>query len=89
MPITNFTNLVRFSKKCGAEIPRWLTWRLESYAKYPTSIQKFGLEVVHNMCEKLLSNGAPGLHFYTLNQSTTLLKLLKMLNIKESPMEAK
>ena len=69
MPITNYTRLARFSDACGAEIPRWIRKQLESYGDDIKSIQKFGEEVVTSLCEKLLANGAPGLHFYTLNQS--------------------
>lgn len=69
MPITNYTRLARFSDACGAEIPRWIRKQLESYGDDINSIQQFGEEVVTRLCEKLLANGAPSLHFYTLNQS--------------------
>lgn len=68
MPITNFTNLLRFSGNCGAEIPRWICQRMESYGDDQESIRKFGLEVVSQLCQTLLENGAPGIHFYTMNQ---------------------
>jgi methylenetetrahydrofolate reductase (NADPH) len=79
MPITHFSKLVRFSDMCGAEIPRWIRKRLESYGDDLESIQAFGLEVVYDLCQRLLSGGAPGLHFYTLNHAEASLALLKML----------
>ena len=69
MPIGNFTQLARFSDACGAEIPRWLRFRLESYRDDTASIRSYGLDVVTRLCDDLLSAGAPGLHFYTLNQA--------------------
>ncbi len=80
MPITHFDRLVRFSNQCGAEIPRWIFKRLESYHGDPESTQAFGIEVVYNLCERLIQGGAPGLHFYTLNHADTSLKLIKMLS---------
>ena len=68
MPIINFDNLLRFSNNCGAEIPRWICQRMESYKDDPESIHKFGVEVVSQLCQTLLDNGAPGIHFYTMNQ---------------------
>mgnify|MGYP001821246764 FL=1 len=68
MPITNFQNLQRFSKNCGAEIPRWICQRIEGYRDDQDSIRKFGVEVVTQLCQTLLENGAPGIHFYTMNQ---------------------
>lgn len=68
MPITNFSNLARFSDACGAEIPRWIRKRLESYGDDSASIKAFGEEVVTQLCATLLERGAPGLHFYTMNQ---------------------
>jgi methylenetetrahydrofolate reductase (NADPH) len=68
MPIINFTNLARFSSNCGAEIPRWICKRIEGYGDDQESIRKFGIEVVTQLCQTLLDNGAPGLHFYTMNQ---------------------
>ncbi len=68
MPITNYTNLARFSKNCGAEIPRWICQRLEGFGDDQDSIRKFGIEVVTQLCQTLLDNGAPGIHFYTMNQ---------------------
>jgi methylenetetrahydrofolate reductase (NADPH) len=69
MPITNYANLARFSRNCGAEIPRWICQRLESYADDQESIRAFGVEVVTRLCERLLERGAPGIHFYTMNQA--------------------
>jgi methylenetetrahydrofolate reductase (NADPH) len=68
MPITNYENLARFSKNCGAEIPRWMSKRMEQYGDDLESIKAFGVEAITRMCEKLLDGGAPGLHFYTMNQ---------------------
>lgn len=68
MPITNYSNLARFSSNCGAEIPRWLRQRLQSFGDDVASIQAYGIDVVTQLCEDLLRGGAPGLHFYTMNQ---------------------
>lgn len=68
MPITNFTNLARFSSNCGAEIPRWLKYKAESLKDNPEALIEFGQEMVIRLCEKLLEGGAPGLHFYSMNQ---------------------
>ena len=68
MPITNFTNLQRFSRNCGAEIPRWICRRMEYYGEDQESISKFGIEIVTQLCQTLLDSGAPGIHFYTMNQ---------------------
>jgi methylenetetrahydrofolate reductase (NADPH) len=68
MPIINYANLARFSRNCGADIPRWIAKRLESYGDDNESVAKFGIEVVTKMGEQLLAGGAPGLHFYTMNQ---------------------
>lgn len=69
MPIASFSKLARFSETCGAEIPRWLRLKLQAYADDTASIKALGLDVVTQMCERLLRHGAPGLHFYTLNQA--------------------
>jgi methylenetetrahydrofolate reductase (NADPH) len=69
MPIGNFSQLARFSDACGAEIPRWMRIKLEGYRDDTASIRAFGLDVVTALCDKLLAAGAPGLHFYTLNQA--------------------
>jgi len=68
MPITNFTNLQRFSRNCGAEIPRWICRRMEDYGEDQESISKFGIEIVTQLSQTLLDSGAPGIHFYTMNQ---------------------
>jgi methylenetetrahydrofolate reductase (NADPH) len=68
MPIVNFANLQRFSRNCGAEIPRWICQRMEAYGDDQDSIVKFGIEVVTQLCQTLLDSGAPGIHFYTMNQ---------------------
>jgi len=68
MPIINFANLARFSRNCGAEIPRWICQRIEGYRDDQDSIRKFGIEVVSQLCQTLLDSGAPGIHFYTMNQ---------------------
>ena len=68
MPITNFANLQRFSSNCGAEIPRWICQRMEAYGDDQDSIAKFGIEIVTQLCQTLLDGGAPGIHFYTMNQ---------------------
>jgi methylenetetrahydrofolate reductase (NADPH) len=69
MPINKFSQLARFSDACGAEIPRWIRKRLEGYADDSASIRAFGLDIVTDVCDRLLSGGAPGLHFYTLNSA--------------------
>ena len=69
MPITNYKQLARFSDACGAEIPRWIRKRLESYGEDLASIREFGLDVVTHLCEQLLDGGAPGLHFYSMNRA--------------------
>ncbi|MFM1989323.1 MAG: 5,10-methylenetetrahydrofolate reductase [Pseudomonadota bacterium] len=79
MPITNFTQLARFSDACGAEIPRWIRMRLAGYGEDLESLRAFGHDVVVAMCGRLLAGGAPGLHFYTLNQagpSTAIVRAL-------------
>jgi methylenetetrahydrofolate reductase (NADPH) len=81
MPISSYSNLARFSDNCGAEIPRWVRKKLESYGDDSASIKAFGLEVVGNLCEKLLANGAPGLHFYTLNQAALTTALWQKLGL--------
>lgn len=68
MPITNIKNLARFSEMCGADIPRWLRLRLEAYGDDTLSLRAFGLDVTTELCRRLLESGAPGLHFYTMNQ---------------------
>ncbi len=79
MPITNFTQLARFSDGCGAEIPRWVRLKLASFGDDAASIRAFGLDVVTALCERLLEGGAPGLHFYTLNQSGASISICNRL----------
>ena len=81
MPITNYQTRVRFSDTCGADIPRWIRKHLEAYQDDPQSLRAFGEEVVTRLCQQLLEAGAPGLHFYTLNQSGPTLKLWHNLNL--------
>lgn len=81
MPITNYVSLSRFSDSCGAEIPRWIRKRLEAYADDVESIRAFGLEVVSQLCQRLLDQGAPGLHFYTMNQADTPLAIWNNLGL--------
>ncbi len=80
MPITNYASLVRFSAMCGAEIPRWIRKRLDSYGDDGASIREFGLDVVTKLCERLLAGGAPGLHIYTLNRANATMRLWQRLN---------
>lgn len=81
MPITNYTQLARFSDACGAEIPRWIRKRLESYGDDLDSIKAFGQEVVTSMSQRLLDNDVPGLHFYTMNQSAPTLAIWNDLSL--------
>jgi len=79
MPIGKFSQLARFSDACGAEIPRWIRKTLESYGDDTASIQAFSMDVVTKLAERLLAGGAPGLHFYTLNQAAPSMEILKRL----------
>ncbi|WP_404415831.1 methylenetetrahydrofolate reductase [NAD(P)H] [Marinospirillum sp.] len=79
MPITNYTKLARFSDACGAEIPRYIRKQLEAYGDDSESIQQFGEEVISRLCQQLLDGGAPGIHFYTLNQAAPSLNILNNL----------
>lgn len=81
MPITNYKQLARFSDTCGAEIPRWLRKRLECYGDDLPSIRAFGIEVIAGLCRQLLDQGAPGLHFYTMNQAAPTLAIWKALQL--------
>ncbi len=81
MPITNYASLARFSDACGAEIPRWIRKRLEAYGEDQQGIFEFGVEVVSDLCRNLLEGGAPGLHFYTLNQSAATLAICERLGL--------
>lgn len=82
MPITNVANLIRFSDSCGAEIPRWLRKQLEAYEHDEESVRLFGAEVVSSLCETLLAAGAPGIHFYTMNQAEPTLAILRNLGLE-------
>jgi len=79
MPITNYTQLMRFSDMCGAEVPRWIRKRLEGFGDDIQSIQDFGLDVTINLCRKLLTQGAKGLHFYCLNKANPTSQILSEL----------
>jgi methylenetetrahydrofolate reductase (NADPH) len=79
MPIMKYSQLARFSDMCGAEIPRWMRKTMEGYGDDNDSVQAFGRDVVTQLCEKLIAGGAPGLHFYTLNQANASLEILKRL----------
>lgn len=79
MPIAGFTKLARFSDACGADIPRWMRKKFESYGDDTESIRAFGLDVVTELCERLLKGGAPGLHFYCMNQSALTMEICKRL----------
>lgn len=81
MPITNYTQLMRFSESCGAEIPRWMRLKLASYGDDRESIRAFGREVLVKMCERLLKESVPGLHFYTLNQDQASRAILDDLSL--------
>jgi methylenetetrahydrofolate reductase (NADPH) len=81
MPITNYSQLVRFSDMCGAEIPRWIRLKLASFGDDVESIKAFGLDVVTDLCERLLAGGAPGLHFYTLNQAGPTTEIWRRLGL--------
>lgn len=83
MPIVSCTQLVRFSEGCGAEIPRWILKRLQEFGDDRVSIREFGVDVVTELCQQLLTNGAPGLHFYTMNQSAASVAIWKNLGIDQ------
>jgi methylenetetrahydrofolate reductase (NADPH) len=80
MPITNYTQLMRFSEMCGAEIPRWIRLRLAEMGDDKASIRAFGTDVVTEMCQTLLENQVPGLHFYTLNNAAATLSIWQGLS---------
>ena len=76
MPISNFSQIRRFSEMCGAEIPRWVAQRMAAYGDDTESVRAFGAEVVAGLCRRLVEGGAPGLHFYTLNLAKPTLNVL-------------
>ncbi|ASP38187.1 methylenetetrahydrofolate reductase [NAD(P)H] [Bacterioplanes sanyensis] len=80
MPITNYSKLARFSDACGAEIPRWIRKQLEAYGDDVDSIRQFGQHVITELCQRLLDGGAPGIHFYTLNQAEASLAVWQQLS---------
>ncbi len=84
MPITNYSNINRFCGFCGAEMPRWLKYKLQSYGDDRVSIQKYGTEFITNLCQELIDGGAPSLHFYTLNRSKATLDIVNNLTNKKS-----
>ena len=81
MPITNYEGLVKFSDGCGADIPRWIRTRLAHLADNPEDLLAFGIEVVTNLCERLLNGGAPGIHFYTLNKPHASVQIVRNLGL--------
>jgi methylenetetrahydrofolate reductase (NADPH) len=85
MPIVSFYKLARFSDACGADIPRWMRRQFESYADDTGSIRAFGLDVVTRLCERLLQGGAPGLHYYSMNQASLVLEIQRRLGPQAQP----
>jgi methylenetetrahydrofolate reductase (NADPH) len=83
MPITSYTNTMRFCNGCGADLPRWVRLRLEELDGDKTALVDFGIGVVTRLCETLLAGGAPGLHFYTINQAGPALRLWKNLGLEQ------
>jgi methylenetetrahydrofolate reductase (NADPH) len=81
MPIAGFSKLARFSDACGAELPRWMRKKFEGFGDDAESIKAFGLDVVTDLCEKLLAGGAPGLHFYCMNQAALTTEICKRLKL--------
>lgn len=81
MPIINYKNLTRFSDSCGAEIPRWLRKALENYGDDEASLKAFGIELITDLCDTLLENDAPGLHFYTMNQTEPTAEIVRNLGL--------
>jgi len=84
MPITNYSQLARFSDMCGAEIPRWIRKRLEGFADDRESIKAFGTDVVSELCQSLLDYGCPGLHFYSMNQAEASLAICRNLGVENA-----
>jgi len=84
MPITNYKQLARFSDACGAEIPRWIRKRLEDFGDDIDSIKAFGLDYTIQLCDRLLSQGAPGIHFYSMNKTEPTKQIWQSLNLKNA-----
>lgn len=80
MPITNYSQLARFSDSCGAELPRWIRKRLEAYQDDTLALQSFGAEVVAALCQRLIKEGVPALHFYSMNRSEAVLAIARALS---------
>jgi methylenetetrahydrofolate reductase (NADPH) len=87
MPITGYANTLRFCNSCGADLPRWIRLRLEELQHDKDALLDFGLEAVTRLCDNLMRNGAPGLHFYTINQASPTIRLWKNLGLR-TPIEA-
>ena len=85
MPLTNFTNFVRFSEGCGADVPRWLYKHLEAYREDERALREFGIEVVTRLCQDLIAAGIPGLHFYTLNRWGATMRICENLGLAPEP----
>lgn len=83
MPISNYTNLARFSAMCGAEIPRWLQYRLENFGDDVDGLRNFGIDMVSRLCEQLLDGGAPGLHFYSMNLAKNVSQIWENLALSD------
>lgn len=81
MPVTNYTQLARFSSMCGAEIPRWMRLRLQDFGDDKASIRAFGIDMITQLCARLLENGAPGVHFYTLNHADAVAQICANLDL--------
>jgi methylenetetrahydrofolate reductase (NADPH) len=81
MPITNSSQLMRFSDSCGAEIPRWIRTRLQAFGDDSASIKSFGLDVITDLCDQLRNAGVPGIHFYSMNQAATVTEICKRLGV--------
>jgi methylenetetrahydrofolate reductase (NADPH) len=84
MPIGNFSQLARFSDACGAEIPRWLRLKMQGYGDDAASVRALGLDVITELCQRLLDGGAPGLHFYTMNQSGPTTEIWRRLGLDQN-----
>ena len=82
MPIINFANLERFSAMCGAEIPRWLRMRLQDFDDGSAEMESYGVDIVSNVCERLIDGGAPKLHFYTMNRGNPSLRICENLSLE-------